>query len=81
LAAPFRPKAFSADSVRFELVRTPEDAEKLAFRGSPTVLVDGIDPFADENSPVGFTCRVFQTENGMEGSPSVAQLREVLSRT
>lgn len=28
-------------------VDTPADAERLAFRGSPTVLVDGRDPLGD----------------------------------
>ena len=31
-----------------QLVETAEDAERLGFHGSPTVLVDGVDPFADE---------------------------------
>lgn len=39
-------------------VTTPEDAERLRFRGSPTVLVDGTDPFASEPDAVGLSCRV-----------------------
>lgn len=34
-----------------QLVETAEDAERLGFHGSPTVLVDGVDPFADEHTP------------------------------
>jgi len=65
--------------VELELVPTGEDAERLGFRGSPTVLVDGVDPFADETAPVGLACRVYRTERGMEGAPSVEQLRAVLT--
>lgn len=59
-------------------VATAEDAERLRFRGSPTVLVNGADPFADEAAPVGLSCRVFQTPDGLRGAPTVAQLVEVL---
>ena len=55
-------------------VATAEDAERLRFRGSPTVLVDGRDPFADEDDPVGLSCRVFRTPDGLRGAPTVAQL-------
>ena len=61
-------------------VATPEDAEKLRFRGSPTVLIDGEDPFDDGNAPVGLACRIYQTEEGLKGAPSAAQLREALSK-
>ena len=59
-------------------VTTPEDAERLRFRGSPTVLVDGTDPFAQESDPVGLSCRVFRTPDGLRRAPTVAQLIEVL---
>ncbi len=59
-------------------VNSPEDAERLGFRGSPTVLVDGRDPFASPEDPVGLACRVFRTPDGLRGAPTVAQLREAL---
>jgi hypothetical protein len=33
-----------------ERVTTPENARRVGFRGSPTVLIDGEDPFADGRS-------------------------------
>jgi hypothetical protein len=65
--------------VQLVSVGTPEDAERLAFRGSPTVLVDGRDPFADACSPVGLACRLFPTPDGLRGAPTVEQLVAVLS--
>jgi hypothetical protein len=62
-------------------VATPEDAERLRFRGSPTVLVDGRDPFAEEDAPVGLSCRVFRTREGLQGAPTVEQLVDVLRGT
>ncbi len=46
------------DALVLQAVETPEHAERLAFRGSPTVLVDGEDRFADPDAPVGLSCRV-----------------------
>ena len=62
-----------------QLVETPEDAVRLGFHGSPTVLVDGIDPFADERTHVGLACRMFRTPAAIAGSPTVEQLREAIS--
>lgn len=63
-----------AEVVTLTAVPTPEDAERLRFRGSPTILVDGIDPFADETAPVGLACRVFETPDGLRGAPTLEQL-------
>ncbi len=60
------------------LVTTPEEADAARFRGSPTILIDGRDPFAVGDEPFGLSCRVFQTPDGPAGSPTVAQLEEAL---
>jgi hypothetical protein len=67
------------DSVRHVLVETSEDAERLGFIGSPTILVDGKDPFAAGNEQPALACRVFNTPDGLAGSPTVEQLVEVFS--
>jgi len=48
------------------------------FHGSPTVLIDGVDPFADWNAPIGVACRVYATPAGLDGAPSVEQLCAIL---
>jgi len=65
-------------AVEYQLIDSPEMAERIGFRGSPTILVDGRDPFATGTEPIGMSCRVFRTEHGAQGSPTEAQLREVL---
>lgn len=67
--------------IELQLVDSPEVAEQLGFRGSPTILIDGRDPFATEGTPIGFSCRVYQTEKGPAGAPSEAQLRAALTRS
>lgn len=65
--------------VTYQAVDTPEEAARVGFRGSPTILIDGHDPWAELGGPFGLSCRIYQTEHGPEGSPSVAQLAEALS--
>ena len=68
-------------SVEHQLIDTPDAAEKHGFRGSPTVLVNGVDPFADADAPVGLSCRVYVTPEGLAGSPTRDQLLEALQAT
>jgi len=57
----------AADGLVLRRVETPEDAAGLSFHGSPTVLVDGVDPFADPHAAVGLACRLYPTERGWLG--------------
>ena len=66
--------------IDFDRVETPDEAERSRFSGSPTLLFDGVDPFPAEGSSFGLTCRVYQTEDGLEGSPSFRQLQETIER-
>lgn len=63
----------------YEAVNTPEEAERLRFTGSPTVLIDGAEPFPVAETSFGLACRVYQTEVGLEGSPSVRQFAAAMS--
>ncbi len=65
-------------TVTQRLVATPEEAEATRFRGSPTILVDGRDPFASGDEPFGLACRLFRTPDGLAGSPTSSQLEDVL---
>lgn len=56
-----------------------DEAERLGFPGSPTVLIKGSDPFADESPAVGLSCRLYPTPAGTGGSPTVEQLTRVLT--
>jgi hypothetical protein len=62
-----------------QLINTPEAAERERFRGSPTILIDGRDPFASKDQPFGLSCRVYETEDGAQGAPTEAQLQRLLS--
>jgi len=61
-----------------DLVETPEDAEQLRFVGSPTILIEGRDPFGGAEESFGLSCRVYRTPDGLGGSPTLDQLRAAL---
>ena len=72
---------FADVTVTRRLVNTPEEADRVGFRGSPTILLNGVDPFATESDPVGgLSCRVYQTPDGPAGSPTLDQLRREFIR-
>ncbi|WP_082944379.1 alkylmercury lyase [Mycolicibacterium elephantis] len=65
--------------VRYSRITTPDEAATSAFGGSPTVLIDGIDAFGAP--PISdLACRIYTTETGLAGLPTVAQLTSALSK-
>ncbi|MDQ6840406.1 MAG: thioredoxin family protein [Actinomycetota bacterium] len=63
-------------AVTYQVVSSPEQAERVGFRGSPTILVNGTDPFARPDDPAGFACRLYRHDDHV---PTVEQMRAVLS--
>ncbi|WP_327434628.1 organomercurial lyase [Streptomyces sp. NBC_01236] len=61
-------------------VGDPGQAGRLGMTGSPTVLIDGVDPFAVPGAPASLSCRLYRGPDGrVEGAPSVADLRHALA--
>ena len=65
-------------AVQRQRVETPEQADDLEFIGSPSIRVNGRDPFAIGGEQVGLACRTYPTPTGLRGSPEVEQLVEAL---
>lgn len=64
--------------VETRLVRDEREAVAFGMTGSPTMLVDGVDPFGDGQAP-SLACRLYRVERGKTaGLPSVAALLAVL---
>ena len=61
------------------LVDTLEEAERVGFHGSPSILVDGVDVFAEPGAGVGLSCRVYRTPDGLAGAPTLEQIRAALA--
>ncbi|MEO8324032.1 MAG: thioredoxin family protein [Actinomycetota bacterium] len=65
-------------SINYQKVGSQSEADRLMFRGSPTILISGRDPFADPDAPTGLSCRVYRTGEKLSGSPGVAALQAAL---
>ena len=64
--------------VERRIVADAEEAQAARFRGSPTILIDGRDPFASGNETFALTCRLYATPDGPAGSPTIEQLEAAL---
>ena len=61
--------------VQLIAVNTDEEARRLRFPGSPTILVDGRDLFpVPERQDWRLGCRVYATPEGLRGSPTAEML-------
>ena len=62
-------------------VADEREAAKAGMHGSPTLLVDGMDPFAAPGQPPSLSCRLYRDATGRaDGAPSVDALRRVLDQ-
>ena len=65
--------------VATRVIDSVEQADQWGMHGSPTVLVDGRDPFAAPGSTASVSCRLYQDQGGRaQGAPSLARLRQAL---
>jgi hypothetical protein len=65
--------------VEHQVIRDERGAAEWGMTGSPTLLVDGADPFAAPDQSPSISCRLYADEAGVvTGAPSMAQLRRVL---
>ena len=66
-------------TIRQHEVRSDEEAARLGMRGSPSILIDGRDPFAEPGQGTSLSCRLYPGDAGPTGAPSVEQLVAALS--
>ena len=63
--------------IRVTVVETEEQAAELAFSGSPSFRVNGVDPYPATAGP-SLACRLYRTDSGLSGLPDPASLIEAL---
>ncbi|MGE5288611.1 MAG: hypothetical protein ACM3ML_15720 [Micromonosporaceae bacterium] len=63
------------------VVADEQDAVVLGMRGSPTILIDGSDPFASPAEGPSLSCRLYrQADGSLAGAPAAEALREAITR-
>ena len=67
-------------TIQMREVTSNEQAELERFPGSPTIRINGRDPFPGEVS-IGLSCRIYRAADGRPSpTPDPAQLRAAIAR-
>jgi hypothetical protein len=70
-----------AIAVTRQVITSPAEAAYWGMHGSPTLLVNGEDPFAEPGTVSAVACRMYLDQDGrLEGAPTIAALRRVLEQ-
>jgi hypothetical protein len=65
----------------WRVIADADEAPRYGMCGSPTLLVNGHDPFAVPGTDPALACRMYQCEGGrLEGAPTVEALRRALEQ-
>jgi hypothetical protein len=65
--------------VTWQVITSEEQARQHAMTGSPTLLVDGSDPFAHPGQQPSLSCRLYRDDGTPSLAPSSPQLDAVLT--
>jgi hypothetical protein len=67
--------------VTTRVIESDAEAAEFGMAGSPTLLIDGVDPFAaTDGCDCGVSCRLYRDPDGrIVSAPSVEQLRDALA--
>ena len=65
----FERAGLSPQPVRVTVVTSQDQAQERGVVGSPTILIDGVDPFAVPGQSPAVACRVYVTPAGLSGVP------------
>jgi hypothetical protein len=65
--------------VAWQVITGEDQARRYGMTGSPTLLVNGTDPFSHPGQRRSLSCRLYRDDDGnLSPAPSAAQLRAVL---
>jgi len=63
------------------VITSTDQATRWGMHGSPTLLINGVDPFAVLGTEPSVACRLYSAGDGrLDGAPTVAALRQVLEQ-
>ncbi|MER7415881.1 hypothetical protein ABT346_03685 [Micromonospora peucetia] len=69
-------------AVRFttRVINDQAEAERIGFTGSPSVFIEGRDPFVEPGQRPALACRLYRDDTGISGVPPLALLRRALKQ-
>ncbi|WP_265446243.1 MULTISPECIES: hypothetical protein [Flexivirga] len=79
IQAAVRSTGVSANIAR-TIITNDEEANERGFTGSPTILLNGADPFAEADARIALACRLYSTPTGLRTAPDLTELCRALQR-
>ena len=68
-------------TVSRHVIADEAEAASRGMHGSPTILINGADPFAEPGQPASMSCRLDRGSDGrISGLPSAGQLRQAIEQ-
>lgn len=64
--------------IKLVKIVVPNQAHRERFLGSPSFRVNGVDLWQEERNTYDLSCRVYKTQAGIRGAPTVEMLKETL---
>jgi hypothetical protein len=68
----------AAQTVRTTMIASQEQAQERGFVGSPTILINSVDPFGAAGQSPAYACRVYATPAGLSGVPPLDDFTSAL---
>ena len=69
----------AAQPVHMTVIASQEQAQERGFVGSPTILINGVDPFVAAGQNPAYACRVYATPAGLSGGPPLGDVVSALT--
>ena len=69
----------AAQPVRTTVLASQGQAQERGFVGSPTILINGVDPFRADGQSPAHACRVYATPAGLSGVPPLDDVISALT--
>ncbi len=67
-------------TIAHTIIASKSQAQQRSFTRSPTILLNGTDPFTQPGAPIALACRLYPTPAGPRGVPDLAELRQAIQR-
>lgn len=67
-------------TITHTIIANKSQAQQRGFTGSPTILLNGTDPFTQQRAPIALACRLYPTPDGPRGVPGLQELRQAIER-
>jgi hypothetical protein len=79
LRSAFERVGLTGQTVRTTVIVSGEQAQERGCVGSPTILIDGVDPFDVPGQEPAVACRVYLTPEGLVGVPPLGEVVTALA--